>query len=89
MAKEEQKKLSYEELEKIAIQATQENNFLKGKLQEYSDFAGFKRLDYLFKVIENRDAFHSDFVIKVSEELEFSMYPPVSKNSEQENPEGE
>ena len=31
MAKEEQKKLSYEELEKVAIQATQENNFLNLK----------------------------------------------------------
>ena len=41
----------------------------------------FKRLDYLFKVLEFRECFDSDFVITCSEEIK-SMINPEEESEE-------
>lgn len=64
----EQKKLSYEELENVAVQLQHRCVELERKLREIS-VASF-RLDYLFKVIENKDNFSSDFVGDCVKEVE-------------------
>lgn len=88
MAKEEAKKLSYEELEKYAINASQENQALKAELQKYVDFSMFKRLDYLFKVVEHPEVFKdADFVGTVIEEIKVALYPPVQQDPANANPE--
>lgn len=57
-----QAKLTYEQLETAANQLAQQNQALRQQMQEMNYFNLFKRLDYLFKVVENDEKFAADFV---------------------------
>lgn len=57
-----QAKLTYEQLESAANQLAQQNQTLRQQIQEMNYFNLFKRLDYLFKVVENDEKFAADFV---------------------------
>lgn len=71
-----QQKLSYEQLENFAKQLSEQNKQLYMKLQEISNQNVFKRLDYLFKVIEYKDVFPYDFAEKaVGEVIEMMTIP--------------
>ena len=59
----EEKKLSYEELENLA-------NTLYLRLQEADMSNMFKRLDYLFKVVENKPVFSAKFAKACVDEIE-------------------
>lgn len=67
--KEVREKMSYEQLENVAHQLSEQSRQLYTKLQETNMTNMFKRLDYLFKVVENNDAFESEFVKKCSNEI--------------------
>jgi hypothetical protein len=58
----QEKKLSYEELENVA-------NNLYARLQQADMSNMFKRLDYLFKVVENVDSFPQEFAKQCIEEI--------------------
>ena len=58
----QEKKLSYEELENVA-------NNLYARLQQADMANMFKRLDYLFKVVENVDNFPQEFTKRCVEEI--------------------
>ena len=58
----QEKKLSYEELENVA-------NNLYVRLQQADMANMFKRLDYLFKVIENVDNFPQEFTKQCVDEI--------------------
>lgn len=58
----QEKKLSYEELENVA-------NNLYVRLQQADMANMFKRLDYLFKVVENADNFPQEFTKQCVEEI--------------------
>ena len=47
------KKMSYEQLENIAHQLSEQAKQLYTRLQEANMTNMFKRLDYLFKIVEN------------------------------------
>ena len=66
---QENKKLSYEELENVA-------NNLYMRLQQADMSNMFKRLDYLFKVMKYRDAFTSEFYNKCASEIEMMIALP-------------
>lgn len=71
--KTEQKKLSYEELNNIASQLSQQNQQLYAQLQKVNMTNAFKRLDYLFKVIENGAMFNPEFLNNCISEIEESL----------------
>ena len=48
----------------------------------------FRRLDYLFKVIENKDCFNSDFIGDCVQEIEVAL-TPVEQEAETNNPDNE
>lgn len=75
-------KLSYEELENIAHQLSNQNKQLYSQLQAVSMENMFKRLDYLFKVLEFTKSFNSDFVIACSEEIQEMLTIPEESKSE-------
>lgn len=54
--------LTYEQLTEIANQLSHDNHALRQQMQEMNYFNLFKRLDYLFKVVENDTKFAADFV---------------------------
>lgn len=80
-------KLSYEQLENIAHQLSDQAKQLYAKLQEANMANVFKRLDYLFKVVENGHMFKQDFLDKCVKEIEDIMtVPEEPENSEEETP---
>lgn len=69
-------KMSYEQLENVAHQLSEQNRQLFTKLQEMNMTNVFKRLDYLFKVVENGHMFKQDFLEKCIAEVESLMEVP-------------
>lgn len=82
---ERPEKMSYEQLENIAHQLSEQNKQLYMKLQSANMTNLFKRLDYLFKVIENSDKFNKEFVNKCLTEIESSMTIPEEEDKEEES----
>ena len=64
-----QKKLSYDELNTIAAQATQQNRMLAQQLQRVQNDLTIKRLELLFKVLDIKDAFPTEFTQKAAMEI--------------------
>lgn len=69
-------KPSYEQLEREVAGLKGMNNQLIMQLQQMNMGNLFKRLDYLFKVVEFREAFNADFATRCAEEIEGHMTPP-------------
>lgn len=67
---EEQKKLTYEQLNNACDQLWQQNKQLYKENQELKQLALSKRLDYLFKVIEYSKEFSGDFVGDCAKEIQ-------------------
>ena len=84
---ERPEKLSYEQLENVAHQLSEQTKQLYMKLQATNMSNMFKRLDYLFKVIENGHMFKQDFLEKCIAEIEEIMTVP--EETEEDNKEGE
>ena len=80
-------KMSYEQLENIAHQLSDQAKQLYAKLQEANMVNMFKRLDYLFKVVENAHAFNEAFVAKCVAEIEDLMTVPETEEETEEKPE--
>lgn len=74
--KPQNEKLTYEQLENVCHQLSEQSRSLYQRLQEADMTNLFKRLDYLFAVVENRDAFPDDFVKKCIDEIITSMTIP-------------
>lgn len=84
---ERPEKMSYEQLENIAHQLSEQTKQLYMKLQAANMSNMFKRLDYLFKVVENDHMFKQDFLDKCVKEIEDIMtVPEEPENSEEETP---
>ena len=79
-------KMSYEQLESVAHQLSEQNRQLFAKLQELNMANMFKRLDYLFKVTENGHMFKQDFLEKCIAEIESLItIPKQEEESEVED----
>lgn len=82
---QEQRKLSYEELVNVATQLSNENRILHQRFEQASYQLGYKRLDYLFKVLEFDANFEQSFVDKCAEEIQFAMAIPDEVASTEED----
>ena len=80
-------KMSYEQLEIIGHQLSNQAKQLYAKLQEANMVNMFKRLDYLFKVVENAHAFNEEFVAKCVAEVEELITVPENEGEAEEKPE--
>ena len=79
---ERPEKMSYEQLENVAHQLSEQAKQLYMKLQAANMSNMFKRLDYLFKVVENGHMFKQDFLDKCINEIEEIMtVPDESENN--------
>lgn len=77
-------KMSYEQLENIAHQLSEQSRQLYAKLQEANMANIFKRLDYLFKVVENACSFNEEFITKCVAEIEELMTVPEEEGDNKE-----
>ena len=76
----EEKKLSYEELKSVAGQLQQQNTFMREQLMKSRNEEMYKRIDYLFKVLENSKMFDIQFVADVA--LEITGILTITEESE-------
>lgn len=86
---ERPEKMSYEQLENVAHQLSEQSRQLYIKLQQANMNNMFKRLDYLFKVIENEHMFNHGFINKCTKEIEELITVPEEveeDNKEEETP---
>lgn len=85
---ERPEKMSYEQLEQVAHQLSEQARQLYSQLQKSNMTNMFKRLDYLFKVVENGHIFKQDFLEKCIAEVEELMTVPEVEedNKEEETP---
>lgn len=83
---ERPEKLSYEQLENVAHQLSEQAKQLYMKLQAANMSNIFKRLDYLFKVVENGHMFKQDFLEKCIAEIEEIMTVPEETDKEEGTP---
>lgn len=82
---EQPQKMSYEQLEQVAHQLSEQARQLYSQLQQSNMTNMFRRLDYLFKVVENGHMFKQDFLDKCINEIESIMtVPEETENSEEE-----
>lgn len=83
---ERPEKMSYEQLENVAHQLSEQNRQLFAKMQELNMANMFKRLDYLFKVVENGHMFKQDFLERCVAEIESIItIPKQEEESEVED----
>ena len=90
------KKLSYEELENVcrqlstqAQQLSKQNQQLRAMINEANLANLYKRLDYLFEVIEKDNAYLSvEFKQKCADEIETLMATPDNSDDNMENTDG-
>lgn len=66
---EKKKKLSYEELESLTKQLTEQNDILMNQNNQVNMVTFFKRLDYLFRMLEYSKLFKEEITNKVCEEI--------------------
>ena len=76
-------KMSYEELENIAHQLSEQSRVLMQKLQEANMGNMFKRLDYLFKIIEFEHMFDGNFIDKCIKEVQDMISIPEEESNEE------
>ena len=75
-------KLSYEQLENVAHQLSEQTRQLYNQLQNANMNNVFRRLDYLFRVVENGAVFHTEFLNKCISEIEDIMDISEEQNTE-------
>lgn len=75
-------KLTYEQLENVARQLSEQNQMLIKRVQETNMGNVFKRLDYLFKVVEQDTKFNKEFAKKCISEIESIMVISEEENTE-------
>lgn len=81
--KTEKTELTYEQLNAIANQLSQQNAALRKQVEEMNYFNLFRRLDYLFKVVEFAPQFNSAFVETCIAEIETLMSTAEEENTEE------
>lgn len=69
----EEKKLSYDDLKKIINELQHQNKYLIEQFQKTRNEELFKRIEFLFKVLENSDLFPEEFINSVVLEIQDIM----------------
>lgn len=82
---EENRKLSYEELEKVATQMAQQNEMFREQLKQMQLNEVVARLQFLFKVVELAKHFDKEYVSKCVADIQKILVfeEPESNNNEE------
>lgn len=78
-----QEKPTYEQLENYAKQLSIQAQRMGTRIQDLEAILDSKRLDYLFKVVENPIAFSEEFVNNCAEEIKMSLTPAEPDTKEE------
>lgn len=84
-ATQQEKKLSYDELNNAAMQLVEQNRQLNAKLVEANRALMFRRLDYLFKCLEFAGVIKdAEFIGNCIEEIKAAMAGPQEEDNKEE-----
>lgn len=83
-ASEQQQKLTYEQLNDACNQLAQQNRQAIMRVRELEQIVMNKRMDYLFKILENSSMFSEAFLTKCATEIEQAMTIPEQKETKEE-----
>lgn len=83
-ASEKKTAASYEELNNYCVQLFNQNKQLREQIQQLNMVNLFKRLDYLFLVLQNKDNFDSDFIGDCVAEIKSVIAVPESEDTTKE-----
>ena len=78
----QEQKLTYEQLENVAHQLSEQSRQLYQRLQEVNMENTFKRLDFLFKVVNSTTDFPKTFIDNCKAEIVSLMTIPDEETSE-------
>ena len=84
---ERPEKLSYEQLENVAAQLSEQNRQLNERFQNVANV--YNRLNFLFKVMEHFQRFNAGFVSRCSSEIENIITIPSEEKESPEEPKKE
>ena len=76
---EELDSMTKNKLREVAGQLYYQNQQLMNRINNMDMTNIFRRLDYLFKVVENADKFPNDFIEMVTNEICSGIYPEETK----------
>lgn len=79
-----EKKATYEELNNYCVQLYNQNKQLVEKLQQLNMANLFKRLDYLFLVIQNKETFDKEFLDSCTNEIKEALSIQNEERKEKE-----
>lgn len=82
MEENTKEKLSYEQLENVARQLSDQVKQAYAKMQEMNMVNLYKRLDYLFKVVDCSYAFDEEFIDKCATEIKDLLTIPEQTEEE-------
>ena len=85
MEEKKNQKLSYAELEKVAENQYKEIAALRQAVERNQIAAAFRRLDYLFRVMELKGCFDDEFVKGCADEIVRAMTIPAEEDERQDN----
>lgn len=76
--------LTYEQLNGVCSQLLQQNQQMRKKLEEMGAALSLKRIDYLFKVVENAEVFaDGDFINGCVDEIKDALTPRVAAENKE------
>jgi len=78
-----EKKFTYEELEGICSQLSEQNRILLSRINKDEQEEFHKWLNYLFRVLENSDKFDSKFVQECVANIVTGLTPDSPNNKEE------
>lgn len=67
------KKLTYEELEQKCVEIMNQNRYITTQAQKMQEALAYRRIDYLFKVLDKADLFSTTFVNDIVKEIEDTL----------------
>lgn len=83
MEDKKEKKATYDELNNYCAQLFEQNKKLQEQVKQLNMANMFRRLDYLFAVVSNKDAFDKDFIAKCVAEIQQALTIPEVKNDKE------
>ena len=78
---DEKGKLTYEQLNEVVQRLGEQSRNLYQENMAMRQQLQIRRLDVLFRVIENKDCFDSDTIIKCADEIKDSLFPKESEET--------
>ena len=80
--KQERPEVTMEQLIEANTQLYNQNKQLQNKVQELAQLAFLKKMEFLFKIVENYTMFEPEYLEKATKEITDSLFATTDKSDE-------